>query len=74
MCGDTQIDAACNLRRVTQRMSECDPQTNLNEFEKQFKVKGKRSRLYWAEHFFKCVGTWEGFCKARRDYKEWGSS
>ena len=52
MCGDTQIDAACNLRRVTQRMSECDPQTNLNEFEKQFKVKGMRSSyqymLSWA--------------------------
>ncbi|CAI8010577.1 Receptor-type tyrosine-protein phosphatase alpha [Geodia barretti] len=43
MCGDTQIDAACNLRRVTQRMSECDPQTNLNEFEKQFKVLEKVS-------------------------------
>ncbi|CAI8056628.1 Receptor-type tyrosine-protein phosphatase alpha [Geodia barretti] len=43
MCGDTQIDAACNLRRVTQRMSDCDPQTNLNEFEKQFKVLEKVS-------------------------------
>ncbi|CAI8037248.1 Receptor-type tyrosine-protein phosphatase delta, partial [Geodia barretti] len=41
-CGDTQIDA-CNLRRVTQKMTECDTQTNLNDFEKQFEVLEKVS-------------------------------
>ena len=37
-CGDTQIDV-CNLRIATQKMNEIDPQTSINEFEKQFKVK-----------------------------------
>ena len=55
MCGNTQI-AAGNFHKHIKKVIKCGPQTHLNEFENQFKVRTLDMIFMATEFAFMIVG------------------